>query len=150
MTLAADELRDIIKGTIDGVLAFGDSECVPVEQRYREILANEAKLFGSDGRLVPEIREARDAIRRKSAKAGYWSMFSPASIGGSELPAPVSVHLLEAVYRKHGAGHLMIGFANAFLGTPLVGGFTDGPSHMFANATENINTEIVPHLLAGE
>jgi len=150
MTLAADELRDIIKGTIDGVLAFVDSECVPVEQRYREILANEAKLFGSDGRLIPEIREARDEIRRKSAKAGYWSMFSPASIGGSELPAPVSIHLLEAVYRKHGAGHLMIGFANAFLGTPLVGGFTDGPSHMFANANETIKTEIVPKLLAGE
>ena len=86
MTLAADELRDIIKGTVDGVLAFIDSECLPVEQRYREILTNEAKVFGNDGRLVPEIREARDEIRKKSAKAGYWTMFSPESIGGSELP----------------------------------------------------------------
>jgi len=31
-----------------------------------------------------------------------------------------------------------------------VGGFTDGPSHMFANANETIKTEIVPKLLAGE
>jgi len=150
MTMAGDELRDIIKGTVDGVLAFIDSECVPVEQKYREILTNEAKVFGSDGRLIPEIREARDDIRRKSAKAGFWSMFAPESIGGSELPPPVSIHLLEAIYRKHGAGHLMIGFANAFLTTPLVGGFVDGPSHMFANANETIKTEVVPHLLAGE
>ena len=150
MTLAPDELRDIIKGTVDGVLAFIDSECLPVEQRYREILTNEAKVFGNDGRLVPEIREARDEIRRKSAKAGYWTMFTPESIGGSELPPPVSVHLLESIYRKHGAGHLMIGFSNGFLTTPLVGGFVDGPSHMFANANETIKTEIVPQLLAGE
>ncbi len=67
MTLAPDELRDIIKGTVDGVLAFIDSECLPVEQRYREILTNEAKVFGNDGRLIPEIREARDEIRKKSA-----------------------------------------------------------------------------------
>jgi acyl-CoA dehydrogenase len=150
MTLGADELRDITKGTVDGVLAFIDSECVPVEQKYREILADERKLFGDDGRIIPEIREARDEIRRRSAKAGYWTMFSPESIGGSELPAPVSVHLLESIYRKWGAGHLMIGFANGFLTTPLVGGFVDGPSHMFANANETIKTDIVPHLLAGE
>jgi len=150
MTLGADELRDITKGTVDGVLAFIDSECVPVEQKYREILTHEARVFGDDGRLVPEIREVRDEIRKKSAKAGYWTMFSPESIGGSELPPPVSVYLLESIYRKHGAGHLMIGFANGFLTTPLVGGFVDGPSHMFANANETIKTEIVPHLLAGE
>lgn len=150
MTQAAEELRDIIKGTIDGVIGFVESECMPVEQEYREILADERKLFGDDGRLVPEIREARDEIRKKSAKAGYWAMFAPESIGGGELPAPVSVHLLEAIYRKYGAGHLMVGFANAFLTTPIIGGFVDGPSHMYSQVNETILTEIVPSLMAGE
>jgi acyl-CoA dehydrogenase len=150
MTQVPDELRDVIKGTIDGLLSFVESECVPVEQKYKEILENEAKLFGDDGRLVPEIREARDEIRRKSAKAGYWSMFAPQAIGGDELPAVVSVYLLEAMNRKYGAGHLMITFANAFLTTPLVGSFVDGPSHMFSQASEAIKTEIVPSLIAGE
>jgi acyl-CoA dehydrogenase len=150
VTQTADELRDIIKGTIDGMIGFIDSECVPVEQQYREVLADEKKLFGDDGRLIPEVREARDDIRKKSAKAGYWTMFSPESIGGDELPAPVSVHLLEAIYRKYGAGHLMVGFANGFLTTPLVASFVDGPSHMFAQTNELIRTEIVPSLMAGE
>ena len=114
MTQTTEELRDIIKGTIDGLTSFVESECIPVEQQYRDILKNETRLFGDDGRLVPEILEARDEIRRKSAKAGYWTMFAPESIGGDELPAPVSVHLLEALYRKYGAGHLMIGFSNTF------------------------------------
>lgn len=145
-----EELRDIVKGTIDGLTSFIESECVPVEQQYREILENEAKLFGDDGRLVPEIREARDEIRRRSAKAGYWAMFAPASIGGDELPMLASVYILEALYRKYGAGHLMIGFSNGFLTTPLVGSFVDGPSHMFAQASEAIKTEVVPSLMAGE
>ena len=150
MTQAPEELRDIIKGTIDGLLSFAESECIPVEQRYREILENEAKLFGEDKRLIPEIREARDEIRRRSAKAGYWAMFAPESIGGDDLPGVVGVHLLENLNRKYGAGHLMITFANGFLGTPLVGGFVDGPSHMFTQANETIKTDIVPHLMAGE
>src|SRR3989304_10524541 len=150
MTQAPEELRDIIKGTIDGLLSFAESECSPVEQRYREILENEAKLVGEDKRLIPEIREARDEIRRKSAKAGYWAMFAPESIGGDDLPGVVAVHLLENLNRKYGAGHLMIPFANGFLGTPLVGGFVDGPSHMFPPANETIKTAIVPPLLAGE
>jgi acyl-CoA dehydrogenase len=150
MTQLPQELRDIIKGTIDGLTSFVESECVPVEQKYREILENEAKLFGEDGRLVPEILEARNEIRKKSAKAGYWSMFAPQSIGGDELPAVVAVYVLEALNRKYGAGHLMITFANGFLGTPLIGGFVDGPSHLFAQANETIKTDIVPHLMSGE
>jgi acyl-CoA dehydrogenase len=150
MTQLSEELRDIVKGTIDGLTGFVESECVPVEQKYREILENEAKLFGDDGRLVPEVREARDEIRRKSAKAGYWGMFAPESIGGDELPPPVSVYLLEALYRKYGAGRLMIGFANAFLTSPLIGSFVDGPSHLYAQVNETIRTEVVPSLMAGE
>jgi acyl-CoA dehydrogenase len=150
MTQLPEELRDITKITIDGVVSFVESECVPVEEKYRDILESEAKLFGPDGRLIPEIRQVRDEIRRRSAKAGYWAMFVPESIGGGELPAPVSVYVIEALYRKYGAGHLMIGFSNGFLTSPVVGSFVDGPSHMWAQVNETIRTEIVSSLVAGE
>jgi len=150
MTVSVDELQDITRGTIDGVLAFAERECIPVEEVYTDILHNEAKLFGDDGRLIPEIREARDEIRRKSARAGYWAMFSPESVGGGGLPVAVSFHLFEALYRRYGAGHLMIGSSKGFLTNPLVSGLADGPSQMYAHANETIKTEIVPSLLAGE
>ncbi|UCH87121.1 MAG: acyl-CoA dehydrogenase family protein [Dehalococcoidia bacterium] len=150
MTQLSEELRDTIKGTIEGVLSFAESECVPVGQEYREILENEAKLFGDDGRLDPEIQEARDEIRRKSGKAGYWAMFAPESIGGGGLGAPVASHVLEAVYRKYGGSHLMIGLSHGFLTSPIAASFVDGPSHMFTVANETIRTDIVPSLVAGE
>jgi len=150
MTQVADELRDIIKGTIDGLSAFVDTEVVPLEQQYREILTNERRLFGDDGRLVPEILEVRDGVRRKSARAGYWAAFSPESIGGGGLTPTASVYVLEALYRKCGVGRLFVGWANGFLTSPLVGSFVDGPSHMFTLAGEAIKTDILPSLLAGE
>ena len=150
MTEPLPDLRDIVKGTIDGVIAFVESEVLPLEQEHRHILADEAKLFAADGKLVPEIQQARRNVRSKSGKAGYWAMFGPESIGGGGLTPPVSIHVLEALYRKYGPGHLLMGWANAFITTPLIASFVDGPSHMFTTASEAIRTEVVPSLVAGE
>jgi len=150
MTQLPEDLRDIVKGTIDGVIGFVESEVVPLEQEYRHILADERRLFGPDGKLVPEIREAREKVRSKSGKAGYWAMFSPESLGGGGLPVPASIYVQEALYRKYGPGHLLLGWANGFITTPLIASFVDGPSHMFTIASEAIRTDVVPSLIAGQ
>jgi acyl-CoA dehydrogenase len=150
MTEPPQDLRDIVKGTIAGVIGFVETEVIPLEQKCKDILADERKLFGADGKLVPEIREAREKVRGKSGKAGYWAMFSPESIGGGGLPVPVSIYVQEALYRKYGPGHLLMGWANGFITTPLIGSFVDGPSHMFTRASETIRTDVVPSLIAGE
>ncbi|MGQ9572180.1 MAG: acyl-CoA dehydrogenase family protein [Dehalococcoidia bacterium] len=150
MTEPPQDLRDIIKGTIDGIIAFVESEVIPLEHQYQDVLAHERKLFGPDGKLVPEIRQAREDIRAKSGKAGYWAMFSPESLGGGGLPVPVSIYVQEALYRKYGPGHLLMGWANGFITTPLIASFVDGPSHMFTMASEAIRTDVVPSLIAGE
>jgi acyl-CoA dehydrogenase len=150
MTQLPEDLRDIVKATIDGVISFVETEVVPLEQQYRQILADERKLFGDDGKLVPEIREVREKVRSKSGKAGYWAMFSPEAIGGGGLPVPVSIYVQEALYRKYGPGRLLMGWANGFITTPLIASFVDGPSHMFTRASEVIRTDVVPSLLAGE
>jgi acyl-CoA dehydrogenase len=43
-----------------------------------------------------------------------------------------------------------MGWANAFITTPLIASFVDGPSHMFTTASEVIRTDVVPSLVAGE
>ncbi|MGD0766211.1 MAG: acyl-CoA dehydrogenase family protein [Dehalococcoidia bacterium] len=145
-----EELRDVINGTIQGMLGFVDSEVVPLEEQFKEILHDERKLFGDDGLLVPPVREARDELRRKSAKAGYYTAFAPESVGGGGLPWLASVLVLEALNRKYGPGRIFVSWAAGFLASPLLAGFTDGPSHLFLGAGPAIRSEVLPQLLAGD
>src|SRR4030043_1560897 len=128
-----EEVRDLVKGAIEGLLGFIDSEVLPLEEKYKENLHDERKLFGDDGLLVPPIREARDNIRRKSAQAGYYTAFAPESVGGGGLPWVASVFVLEAMNRKYGPGRIFISWAAGFLSSPLLASFVDGPSHLFLN-----------------
>ncbi|MCH8919096.1 MAG: acyl-CoA dehydrogenase family protein [Chloroflexi bacterium] len=139
-----------VKGIIAGVQAFVESEVLPLEERFRDTLADERRLFRDDGRLVDEIDEARRMIRRRSAAAGFYAMFAPKEIGGGGLPSTTAVSVLEAVYRRYGPGRLLIGWANGFLASPLIGSFVDGPSHMLLGASEGVRQQVVPSLLAGE
>ena len=145
-----EQYRDVVKGTTEGLLGFVDSEVLPLEEKYKEILHDERKLFGDDGLLVPPIREARDNIRRKSAQAGYYTAFAPESVGGGGLPWVASVFVLEAMNRKYGPGRIFISWAAGFLAAPPLAGFTDGPSHLFLGAGPAVRSEVLPSLLAGE
>jgi acyl-CoA dehydrogenase len=145
-----EELRDIIKGTIEGMLGFVDNEVVPLEEKHKEILSDERKLFGEDGLLVPPVREARDNLRRKSAQAGYYSAFAPESVGGGGLPWLASPLVLEALNRKCGPGRVFISWAAGFLSSPLLASFVDGPSHLFLGAGPAIRSEVLPQLLTGD
>jgi acyl-CoA dehydrogenase len=142
-----EEYKDIIKGAISGLTGFVDSDVVPLEEKYKEILHDERKLFGDDGLLVPEIRAARDGIRQKSAQAGFYTMMAPDSIGGGGLPWVVGPFLLEALNRKYGPGRVFISWAAGFLASPLVASFVDGPSHLFLQAGPAIREEVLPEVL---
>jgi len=152
MTTATEteDIEGLAKGLIDGLLAFVDAEVLPLEEQYREILADERKLFREDGRLVDEIAQARLNIRRKSAQAGFYTMLAPKEVGGAGMPFTVAGRVLEAVYRKYGPGRLLIGWSNGFLTMPILASFVDGPSHMFLTPGEGVRRDVLPSLLSGD
>lgn len=145
-----EEYQDVIKGTIDGFHQFIDQEIVPLEREHQAVLGDERRLFNEHGYLVPEIRAARDGVRKKSAAAGFYTMLAPESIGGGGMPFVCAGYILESMYRKVGPGRLLIGWSNAFLTQPVVASFVDGPSHMFLQVSDAIRSEVLPSLLAGE
>ncbi len=147
---ATESPEAVAKGIVDGLCAFVDAEVIPLEEKYREVLADERKLFGDDGRLVDEIAEARQSIRRKSAENGFYTMLAPEEIGGGGLPTVPAMLILEGLYRRYGPGRLLIGWSNAFLTSPLIASFVDGPSHMFVSAGEAVRQEVLPSLMTGE
>ncbi len=150
MTATREEIHDLAKATLDGLFQFIDNEVVPLEEKFRDVLADERKLFRDDGLLIDEVAEARLSVRKMSAEAGFYAMFAPESIGGGGLPSLANVLILEALYRKYGPGRLFIGWSNAFLGSAVIASFIDGPSHMLTSITDAVRSELLPAVLAGE
>ncbi len=149
-TNGAQTAEETAKGIIDGMCSFIDAEVVPLEEKYRDILKNERKLFKEDGWLVDEIAAARKTVRMKSAAAGFYTMLSPEAIGGGGVGFEVACYVLEAIYRKYGPGRLLIGWSNGFLSMTTLASFVDGPTHMFLSAGDTIKKEVVPDMLTGE
>lgn len=149
-TTATSDIESLAKGIIEGLCAFIDAEVVPLEERYREVLADERRLFREDGRLVDEIAEARRTVRRKSAASGFYTLLAPKEIGGAGVAFEAAALVLEALYRRYGPGRLLIGWANGFLTMPVLASFVDGPSHMFLSPGESVRQEVLPSLLTGE
>jgi acyl-CoA dehydrogenase len=147
---ATQNAEETAKGIIDGMFSFIDTEVVPLEERYRDILRNERRLFQENGWLVAEIVEARRTVRMKSAAAGFYTMLSPEVVGGGGVGFEVACYVLEAIYRRYGPGRLLIGWSNGFLSMTTLASFVDGPTHMFLSASDAIKRDVVPALLTGE
>ena len=61
---------------------FVESEVEPLEEELGETWTNKRKRHRDDGRLVPEVQEAIQEIRRKSAEAGFYAMNLDEEDGG--------------------------------------------------------------------
>jgi acyl-CoA dehydrogenase len=145
-----EDIRDLVKGISEGLLQFVEQEVVPLEERDRDILGDERKLFDEHGYLVPRAQEARQQIRQRSAQAGYYAMYAPESVGGGGVPPRAMSLIQERYYRHIGPGRLYAGWARAFLTAPPIASFVDGPSHIFTFAPEEVRKEFLPALLRGE
>jgi acyl-CoA dehydrogenase len=145
-----EDIRDLVKGTVTGMHQFVDSEILPLEQQYRPILDDERKFFDEKGRAVEEIVDAKRQVRMKSAKAGYYAMFAPESVGGGGLGVRAMVFVEEALYRKYGPGRPLITWAKGFLTQPTISSFVDGPSHMLVSVSDSVRKDYLPAIAAGE
>ncbi len=145
-----EDIRDVVKGAVTGMLQFVDAEVIPLEQKYRPILQDERKFYREDGRAVDEVLEARRQVRMKSASAGYYGMFAPESVGGGGIGVRVMVFVEEALYRKYGPGRPLITWAKGFLSQPVLASFVDGPSHMLVSVSDTVRKEFVPKIASGD
>lgn len=51
-TATREEIQRLAKATLDGLFQFVDSEVLPLEEKFRDVLADERKLFRDDGLLM--------------------------------------------------------------------------------------------------
>ncbi|WP_435194808.1 acyl-CoA dehydrogenase family protein [Natronomonas sp. EA1] len=97
VSFATDEETRLILDSLD---EFIKQEVTPIEAELGETWSNPRLRHEPDGRFVPEVLEAIDEVRERSAEAGFYAMNLPEEVGGEGVS---NVTWYRAV--KHVASH---------------------------------------------
>jgi acyl-CoA dehydrogenase len=123
---------------LDGLDDFIDQEVRPLEDSLGSRLTNPRKKNDEEGHLHPEVLEAIETVRRKSADAGYYAMTMPEEYGGEGVGATTWYRV-----KKHVANH-GLGLIPYVLKGP------EGPNPMLLEANESQREEYLEPLIRGE
>ena len=123
-----DEYRELL----DSFKGFLDREVSPVEERYRQRL--------QEDEWDREMREAGQALRRRSAELGFYAAHMPEEVGGWALPS-LGYTLLVEEGAKTG-----MRFASFVLGPPN----PEAPTPILMDLPEHVRDKVVPPLVRAE
>ena len=79
VSFAEGEEWPLIRQSLD---EFVEQEVDPLAEELGETLTNPRLAHEADGRYVPEVLDAIETVRRKSAEAGFYAMNIPEEYGG--------------------------------------------------------------------
>lgn len=79
VSFETDEETSLVLSSLD---AFIEQEVEPLEADLGETWSNPRKRHEDDGRFVPDVLEAIETVRKKSAEAGFYAMNLPPEAGG--------------------------------------------------------------------
>jgi alkylation response protein AidB-like acyl-CoA dehydrogenase len=119
---------------------FIDQEVAPLENEHPEFLGEdyERHIVDEDHYQVPEYREIRETIRKKSVEAGFYGMGMPEEVGGGGVDI-----LPKAIVTEHLANRPP-GFHSAIMGG------AGGPTPILLACDEEQREEYLDPLMDGE
>ena len=82
MSAIAWELPEEVRAVRDGLIDFARKEVLPRHDRHHDLFENPRRLYREDGRFSDELKGLIGEVRRASARAGYYNMCVPESLGG--------------------------------------------------------------------
>ena len=132
--------REQLDDVLDGLRSFIRAEVVPL-QRALGGGSDRRRIYEESGRFTPEVLNAYRHVREASAEAGYYTMLTPESIGGSGLGFEALFRVWELIYNECGSEY--------WLGYQAVSHWVRGPSHLFEQASPTVRESILPPLLDG-
>ena len=127
---------------IDGVRRFVEAEVYPHMDRLQPILEDPHRLHGQDGRLHPDVLDARRDIRLASAEAGYYQMFAPEAVGGGGMGFVTLYAVWHDLYRRAGMKN--------WLSFDAIAHWASGPSHLLAEFTPEATGAHHEMIMSGE
>ena len=114
------------------------SEVQPREEALRHRLTNRDEYLDTDGRIHPEVQQARREIMAASGQAGLYSLHLPEGVGGGGLSRTEMFFVEEKVY-SYGIGL-----------NPAMLSWTDGATPRLLFCTAHQREQFVDPLVRGE
>ncbi len=131
-------LRQRVQSHLDTVDALYEDEVRPREEAVAHRLRDHRGYLDEEGKLHPELWEARKEIMRASGATGLFGLHLPKEIGGGGLPRTEMLLVEEQVY-SYGVGL-----------NPALLSWTDGATPRLIFASPDQREEYVEPLLRGE
>jgi acyl-CoA dehydrogenase len=141
MSAIAFDLPADILAVREAVLAFVRAEVLPRLARHADVFGDVRRLYGADGAYCEEVEHLIREVRMASAKAGFYAMCAPTSIGGGGLGHLAYYVAWEAIYRT--VGH------NGVLTPWVIAHWAFGPSPVLTQVTAEARERILPDMMAG-
>src|SRR5262245_42119340 len=116
-----------IEQVVDGLSQFLKQEVVARHERHAALLDDARVLYLPDGRYAPQAAALIREVRKAAAKAGYYQMAVPESLGGHELGHVAYFAAIERI------AHFCA--ARYWLGYFAVAHWASGPSPVLRNLT---------------
>lgn len=142
MTAIATELPEELVQIANSVEAFCRAEVMARHAEHQELLNDPRRTYREDGRFVDEVIELVRDVRKASAKAGFYNVSVPESLGGTGLGMIAYYTLIERIYRLCGAHN--------WLGDFVVAHWAFGPSPVLSQVTDEAKERILPSMMRGE
>lgn len=131
-------LRERVRPHLDTIDALHEQEVRPREEALAHRLADHRGYLDGEGKLHPELWEARKEIMRASGRAGIFALHLPTEIGGGGLSRSEMLLVEEYVY-SYGVGL-----------NPALLSWTEGATPRLIFASPEQHAEYVEPLLRGE
>lgn len=127
-----------VRGRVVEIRGFIEKVIRPIEERLASKLVDERDHLDASGKLVPEVQEAKDEIRRLAGAAGYHALQVPAELGGGGVCPSDLMYIQEEVYR------------DGLRLTKEVLPWTEGPSPLLYHLSKDLRERYLGRLMRGE
>ena len=137
-------------GLPEEIVAVGEAlkrflvaEVAPLEQANARLLSSPRTVYDETGRYTAEVLSLRAEVRRKSAEAGFYTMFGPEALGGGGLGPVAAVYLNAVLSAAAGPGRVLV--------HPVVipSPFTNGLSPVLTHLDPSLHAHYLPGLASG-
>ncbi len=141
MTAIAMPLPEEVATARDGIVAFAEAEVIPRHAANRDLFDDPRVLYRTDGRFSDDLLALIREVRTASARAGFYQMCVPESLGGGGLGHLAYYTAWQALFHRCGPQNWLMLYALAH--------WAFGPSRLLTQVTEQARERILKGLMAG-